>query len=330
MTMRYLAAAIVVATLTVVTVVFVRRLQRYSPLRRWVNVLIPGLQVAIMALLLACFILNDVPSLLYVLVVVAGVFCAVVDLALVRMLHASEEKELVDERERILAEQVALQAEHLARLESDASDALDAQREIASCLKSVSEALEDDARLSLRERLKIAASWSQPTERVCEHPAADALLQAKLRLCEENHITSDLALCVPADISVANVDICAVFSNVMDNAIAACRRVEPATERFVKAKARVQGGYFMLEVENSAPVEQEHPAQGERELAAESALGPSASGSSRRGLAEPFREHGWGTIILRAIAERYDGLLETGQEGGVFRTMVALKVAEGR
>ena len=37
-------------------------------------------------------------------------------------------------------------------------------------------------------------------------------------------------------------------------------------------------------------------------------------------------EHGWGLNILKTLADRHDGTLETVQEDGVYRTTVLLKL----
>lgn len=323
MTARLVAAAVLVLALAAVTGVFARRLRRYSRLRWWVNVLIPGMQAVIMAFLLVCFIMTDVPTWFYVLVVASGGLCVVVDVALVKELNAAEEKDLVEERERVLSEQVELQAEHLARLEADAADARNARADIAERFERVARALDaaeaaeasgegvPGASAVVSRQLKDAATWAHAQTVSSGHPVVDALLDAKLDLCSQLDIKTDFVLQVPCDLAVENVDLCAVFSNVMDNAIAACAQVTPASRRFITRRARVASGFLMLEASNSClSVLEEGRAEEEG----------AASSSS------PFREHGWGTIILGAIAERYDGTFEAKRMGREFRTLVALKV----
>ncbi|WP_165052845.1 MULTISPECIES: GHKL domain-containing protein [unclassified Adlercreutzia] len=356
---RFVIACMVVLMLAVVTVLFARRLRRYSRLRWWANMLIPGMQVVIMSFLLVCFIMNDVPTWFYALVVASGGLCAAGDVVLVKALNASEEKDLVEERERVLSEQMELQVEHLARLEADASDARHAKADIAGRLERVARALDEleaveageapeDVVANVRRQMRNASAWVRVRPSSCGHPVVDALLDSKLELCAQQDIRTELALQVPYDLAVQNVDLCAVFSNVMDNAIAACAQVTPASRRFITMKARVAGGFFMLEVSNScrsaaeeiadakAAVGEPAKADAAGELAS---AGDSASASGPAGADEcapsrpapdpraPFREHGWGTIILGAIAERYDGTFEAKRTGREFRTLVALKVA---
>ena len=46
----------------------------------------------------------------------------------------------------------------------------------------------------------------------------------------------------------------------------------------------------------------------------------------RRSRGDRLPEHGWGLNILKTLADRHDGTLETVQEDGVHRTTVLLKL----
>jgi len=100
-----------------------------------------------------------------------------------------------------------------------------------------------------------------------------------------------------------------VFSNLLDNAVSACGKV-PEGARFIKLKARVDAGYLAVRMENScAPAE---PGEARR--------------APRRSRGDRLPEHGWGLNILKTLADRHDGTLETVQEDGVYRTTVLLKL----
>ena len=55
---------------------------------------------------------------------------------------------------------------------------------------------------------------------------------------------------VPLDLALPSAEICAVFSNLIDNALTACRLVAP-DQRYVSVAARIWGRYFVVDVENS-------------------------------------------------------------------------------
>lgn len=316
MIVRYVAAGVVIAALAAVTMLFARRLPRYSRFRWWANVLVPAMQVVIMAFMLASYIVSSAPTFLYAIAVGAGAVCVAADLVLLRALRAGEEKEIAEEHERVLREQVEVQAEHLARLEADAGQAREAQRLITDQLREAERLLNEAGSDGEAGAAAVteAARALVPRMHLCEHPVVDALLEAKLRLCEERGVRVDCVACVPRDLGVSNVDVCALFSNVLDNALAGCERVEPPAERFVKLRANVTGGYLLLEASNSCAAD--GASTGERTW----------KGAAPGTETDPFREHGWGTVILKTIADRHDGMYESEKRGGVFRTTVALKV----
>ena len=315
MIVRYVAAGVVISALAAVTALFARRLPSCSRFRWWANVLVPAMQVIIMSFMLASYIVSNAPTFLYAIVVGAGAVCVVADLILLRALRAGEEKELAEEHERVLREQVEMQAEHLSRLEADAGQAREAQHLIAEQLREAARLLDaagadgEAGSAAVTE----AAQALVPRMHLCEHPVVDALLEAKLQRCEERGVRVDCVACVPRDVGISNVDVCALFSNVLDNALAGCERVEPPDERFIKLRANVAGGYLLLEASNSCAADDA------------SVEGRAWKGAAPGTEADPFREHGWGMIILQTLADRHDGMYEAEKRGREFRTTVAMR-----
>lgn len=310
MNLRCAVAILVVAALMGATALFAHRLDRVSPLRWWMNVLIPGMQALFMALLLAVYIMFDVAVWHYALVAAAGVLCVVIDVNLLKALRTSEEHELAKERTRMLKQQLTLQRAHFEQLESDVSYACATQERIAAGLDTVRRVLfaGDGAAVvgaaELRAQLLGTMSPDLRTQ-VCEHPALDALLAAKRDMCEKQGIRLSLKTCVSAGLAVPAVDLCAIFSNAIDNAIAACVKVGAGS--YLEVRAREDAGFLLLEVRNSCPADSVVPD--------EAVLSGGA-----------FREHGWGISIVRRLVERYDGVFKMSCEQGEFCTTVALNV----
>ena len=170
-------------------------------------------------------------------------------------------------------------------------------------------------------------------QRFCQHPAVDALLEQKARAAKDLGASFCAELDIPADIQLPGVELCAVFSNLLDNALNACAK-SPDGERRVEAAARLWGMYLVVDVENSCP-----PSRERGRVEGVSATG-GAGGSSRPpsgdvghqgddGTASPFPDlsvpHGWGQGIVREVARRHDGTFEAGKVDGVYRVRVILK-----
>lgn len=146
----------------------------------------------------------------------------------------------------------------------------------------------------------------------CDHRIVDALLTAKVDACECAGIAVSCTLDIPDDLPVPGVELCAVFSNLLDNALRACEEVHSTEKReaSIAIKAHVAGGYLLVEVVNDCVAGESKTRRGHE--------------FRGRGLAE----HGWGLSILGAIAQRRDGSLHTECADGRFVAKVALRLAE--
>ena len=74
----------------------------------------------------------------------------------------------------------------------------------------------------------IADAAGRGRARICDHPAANALLLAECKRMRELGITVDCAAEIPQDIGIDGASLCAVIGNLVDNAITACSPAAPA------------------------------------------------------------------------------------------------------
>ena len=123
-------------------------------------------------------------------------------------------------------------------------------------------------------------------------PALDVLLREKQNAAKRDHIAVRYDIGITAGFAVDDTDLCALFSNILDNAIAACLN-EPEDSRFLTLSAKAKSKLLIIEAVNST-----------------SASGPVLFGT------------GLGNI--RRIAQLYQGTMEAEQCGGRFRISVLL------
>lgn len=156
----------------------------------------------------------------------------------------------------------------------------------------------------------------------CQHPAVDALVEQKARAASDSGVRFRAEIDIPADIQLPGVELCAVFSNLLDNALNACAKL-PAGQRRVETTARLWGMYLVIDMENGYLPPQE------RGRAAGVPASGDVGGPGDGGAAGPFPDlsvpHGWGQGIVREVARRRDGTFEAGQVDGVYRVRVILK-----
>ncbi len=95
------------------------------------------------------------------------------------------------------------------------------------------------------------------------------------RIQEEHHLN------VPPELDIADEDLSVFLSNMMQNALEACRRVE-GTKRRIKVDMHLRGKFLFIQCVNSAPAQEER--------------------KRRPG-------HGYGLAAMRAVAEKYNSVL---------------------
>lgn len=142
--------------------------------------------------------------------------------------------------------------------------------------------------------------------RYCENPVVNAVLQNKEALISAHQIDADLAVTLPADLPVSDLDLCALFANGLDNAIEACLRL-PAASRRLSVRARADKGLLVVRIRNRTA-----------DLAP---LPPDTLPPSQK---SDRQHHGYGLQNLRELALRYHGSFEIQRESGMFELLVTL------
>lgn len=133
----------------------------------------------------------------------------------------------------------------------------------------------------------------------------DAVLNSKISVARAKQIAVEAKATVPRQLSIAEVDLCVILGNLLDNAIEACMRLPQEKQRFIRIYIDVLQGQLYLYVINAT-----------------------ADGLRRRGgsyqSTKASREHGYGLMRMDRMVEKYHGYLDRQNEEGVFATEVLL------
>lgn len=307
-----------------------RKADYSAPLHRFLEVLFPASQILPLVLLLVgSYGAPRYGTVVFVCIIV-GLLCVAADVVLFRAFAAMRKRELVAERIRLLDEQKVLRQQHYERLRSE----LDEVKDIRSAM--VAQLYDLDAKLTASETdaaldqlHDVAGFFGVLDERYCENGAANALISVKASTCKELGIDFDCNVALPEGLPVSDVDLCVAFSNLLDNATNSCRKVE-AGKRSIVLKACVAPGILVVDVTNSCPADActqgASASRAGRSGNASSRFALEGGSASRRGGGSLLREHGWGLLILKDLAERYDGSFETSCADGVFRATIVLSL----
>lgn len=177
---------------------------------------------------------NILGLLLLSLLSFIGLFQAVIVLA--RQQQLEEQNMLAEVNQSYYA---AMEQQHFAirRLKHDLANHL-------AVAVTLPEAQREDYIKSLMEDSAFGRSL-----RYCADPVVNAVLTVKEEQMSRYGIRLEARIDIPKELPFEKTDICALFSNALDNAGEACRRL-PEAEREVSVKSRAQKGLFCLEVTN--------------------------------------------------------------------------------
>ncbi|MCI8398603.1 MAG: GHKL domain-containing protein [Oscillibacter sp.] len=153
---------------------------------------------------------------------------------------------------------------------------------------------------------EIAASPAMGGRRsLCENETANIVLAAKAEAMEQAGVEADFSVTLPKELAIADLDLCALLGNALDNALEAAVKTPG---KWVKVRCRVEKGLFMLRVDNALPA----------------GTLPDLETTKK-----DKSSHGFGLTGMREIAERYGGSLEVRALMGRFELVACLPLPKG-
>ena len=213
-----------------------------------------------------------------------------------------KQKELV--RAEILRSQLDNQNSRRKELKKELEKADETKRYILENVGRAEVLLEERQGENAREQLQGIVDTIAVKYMYSNNKIADALLSQKAKVCDEYGIQLSCRLDFPDNIPVDNARLCIVLSNLLDNAIRACRELKPDAGKehkpFISLKVNEQFGYLVIRQENSF----------------------NGIVENRRSGAIP--EHGLGLEIVKSVAYELNDELVTEHDDKVFVTLVGV------
>lgn len=134
-----------------------------------------------------------------------------------------------------------------------------------------------------------------PAGRYCQNILVDMIAGSFLDRAKAEGIRVEHRLNVPQELDIADEDLSVFLSNMLQNALEACRRIGPDRDRHIWVDMHLRGNFLCIQCVNSAPDEEEEPRE-------------------RPG-------HGYGIAAMRAVAEKYNSVLLLERTPGEFSAM---------
>lgn len=145
------------------------------------------------------------------------------------------------------------------------------------------------------------------TRRICENELANVVLCGKIAEMETQGLTVDALVSLPERVPVADIDLCALLGNALDNAAEAAVQAE---DKRVTLRLRADRGMLMLRVENSF------------------AAAPTPHSGDFSTTKVDADAHGFGIRGMREIASRYGGTLDAAVNANRFELVACLPFSD--
>ena len=133
--------------------------------------------------------------------------------------------------------------------------------------------------------------------RYCSHAIVNAVLSDKEKTLNNSGVDCKFNVNIPQDISISGFDLCRIFSNMLDNALEACKL---SKGKSVSVDASIIDGYLYVKMKN--PVAQSAKYED--------------------------KDRGNGLEIMKQITQKYNGETIITVEDGIFETLVTMKCVD--
>lgn len=140
----------------------------------------------------------------------------------------------------------------------------------------------------------------------CGNPAVNAVLATQIGQARKCGCAVETDVRIPDQLPFDEADLCVIFANALENAVHACQTVPEGAPRRIRLSARLNDNRRLtIAVDNSCPIPVELDGEG-------MPTAPREQG------------HGYGLQNIRAVAQKYNGLLQCEWTEGEFRLHAVL------
>lgn len=151
----------------------------------------------------------------------------------------------------------------------------------------------DEAKKYIEKVIKGAEQYTEMT--YSENIVLNSIVGIRLNQAKKNGIDVQCHIHVPDKLEADNVDLSVLLSNMVENAMEACMRMENREEGYIRLEIRKKQKFLFIECENSVD-RKEIPEDGQTTVK------------------DDRKNHGFGLDAMRAVAEKYASIIQIEHE----------------
>lgn len=85
---------------------------------------------------------------------------------------------------------------------------------------------------------------------ISKNKVIDSIISNLIEECKQKNIKLNLDIKLPEEIRITDIDLCIIFSNLIDNAVEACEKLNNSSQKFINLKSNISGSYMYMSIEN--------------------------------------------------------------------------------
>ena len=156
-------------------------------------------------------------------------------------------------------------------------------------------------------RVLLAKAESLPSGNYCDNMIVNAIAGHYLNLAKAEEIPVKAEIRAGQSLPVRDEDLCILLTNLLENALEACRSISPESERFISLLISANEDHIMIDCENSTDKE----------------VKILPDGTVPTSKSDPDN-HGYGVSSVRRIVEKYCGEFVISCENHRFRAAITI------
>lgn len=242
----------------------------------------------------------DLPSSPTLTLILCAVIIVLFVIAFLILREVQKKRTLLSDYEA-LNQLHELESEHYRHIENQRKELLALEQQFNEKLSVIYEKILSDEYSVAKELAAELMEQVTATKEYsfCSNPVINAVLTQKQHLCEQQSISFHAEISILDCSPINKIHLCSVFSNLLDNAIHACKALPAGTPRSITVSAKQHGDYLHVKVLNPSlpPVEKSHTPG-----------------------------HGYGQKILADIASLYHGEFFTEFADGIYKAALSLQI----
>ena len=208
------------------------------------------------------------------------------------------------EQKQLIGKQLNLQQKHLEESTEIYNDMRRLRHELKNHVFFMNNLLSQDKYIELKEYFKKFYQQEYAINLIeSGNNVIDAILNQKVAYAKSKRIRVSISVALPESLDIDESRVCAVISNLFDNAIEACEHLS-APE--ISVTVRQKGYYIHIACKNTV----------DHDVLKENATLTTTKNT---------RYHGTGLQVIQKIVETYDGIIDFQMEGMTFTVDVLLK-----